>query len=63
MIYDQLTLHRCAAALLLLAISVALMVIAQRRNWRPSLVIAISTAAVLRLAMLVLAYRISLTIL
>ena len=57
MIYDQLTLHRCAAALLLLAISVALMVIAQRRNWRPSLVIAISTAAVLRLAMLVLAYR------
>ena len=57
MIYDQLTPLGCAAALLLLAIGAALMVIAQRRNWRPSLSIAIFAAVVLRLAMLFLAYR------
>ena len=57
MTYDQLSPHRCVAALLLLAIGAALMLFAQRRNWRPSLAIAICTAVVLRLVMLVLAYR------
>ncbi len=57
MIYDQLTPLGCAAALLLLAVGAALMVIAQRRDWRPSLAIAIFAAVVLRLAILVLAYR------
>ncbi|MBV9204836.1 MAG: DUF2029 domain-containing protein, partial [Actinobacteria bacterium] len=45
------------AALLILAIGVALMLVAQRRNWRPSLPVAIYTALVLRLAMLALAWR------
>ncbi len=58
MTYDQLNPGQCAAALLLLAAGVALMLIAQRRNWRPSLAIAIYIALVLRLAMLALAYRI-----
>ena len=58
MTYDQLNPGQCAAALLLLAVGVALMLIAQRRNWRPSLAIAIYIALVLRLAMLALAYRI-----
>jgi len=57
MTYEQLSPHRCVAALLLLAIGAALMLFAQRRNWRPSLAIAICTAVVLRLVMLVLAYR------
>ena len=58
MTYVQLNPGQCAAALLLLAAGVALMLFAQRRNWRPSLAIAIYTALVLRLAMLALAYRI-----
>ena len=58
MTYSQLSLGQCAAALLLLATGVALMLFAQRRNWRPSLAIAIYTALVLRLAMLALTYRI-----
>ena len=57
MTYRQLTPVECAVALLLLACGVALMVIAQRRNWRPSLATAIYTAVVLRLVMLALAYR------
>jgi hypothetical protein len=57
MTYSQLTPVECAVALLLLACGVALMVIAQRRNWRPSLATAIYTAVVLRLVMLALAYR------
>lgn len=57
MTYGQLSPVQCAAALLLLAIGVALMLVAQRRNWRPSLAIAIYTALVLRLVMLALAYR------
>jgi hypothetical protein len=58
MTYVQLNPGQCLAALLLLAAGVALMLFAQRRNWRPSLAIAIYTALVLRLAMLALAYRI-----
>ena len=57
MTYGQLSLGQCAAALLLLAVGVALMLVAQRRDWRPSLAIAIYTALVLRLAMLALAWR------
>jgi Glycosyltransferase family 87 len=58
MTYQWLSLGQCAAALLVLATGVALMLLAQRRNWRPSLAIAIYTALVLRLAMLAFAYRI-----
>jgi hypothetical protein len=58
MTYGQLTPAKCAAAVLLLAVGVALMVIAQRRNWRPSLAAAIWVALVLRLVMLALAYHI-----
>jgi hypothetical protein len=57
MSYAQLNPGQCAAALLLLAIGVALMLIAQRRDWRPSLSLAIYIALVLRLAMLALAWR------
>ena len=57
MTYDQLSPVQCAAGLLLLAVGGALILIAQRRNWRPSLAIAIYTALVLRLVMLALAYR------
>ena len=57
MTYAQLSPARCVAALLVLAIGVALMLLAQRRNWRPSLSVAIYTALVLRLVMLALAYR------
>ncbi|MGH3151474.1 MAG: hypothetical protein ACRDOB_12205, partial [Streptosporangiaceae bacterium] len=55
--HAQLSLVQCATGLLLLAVGAALMVIAQRRNWRPSLAIALYTALVLRLVMLALAYR------
>jgi len=58
MTYGQLNPGQCAAALLLLVIGVALMVIAQRRDWRPSMAVAIYVALVLRLAMLALAWRI-----
>lgn len=57
MTYDQLSPGQCAAALLLLVIGAALMLVAQRRDWRPSLVLAICAALALRLVMLVLAYR------
>jgi Glycosyltransferase family 87 len=57
MSYSQLTPVQCAAALLLLAVGVVLMVVAQRRNWRPSLAVAIYTALLLRLVMLALAWR------
>jgi hypothetical protein len=57
MTYGQLSPGQCAAALLLLVIGVALMLVAQRRDWRPSLALAIYTAVVLRLAMLALAWR------
>jgi hypothetical protein len=58
MTYGQLNPGQCAAALLLLVIGVALMVIAQRRDWRPSMAVAIYVALVLRLAMLALAWRV-----
>ena len=58
MTYRWLSPAQCAAALLLLAIGVALMLVAQRRDWRPSLALAIYTALVLRLVMLALTYRI-----
>ena len=57
MTYGQLSLGQCAAALLLLAVGVALMLVAQRRDWRPSLPLAIYTALLLRVAMLALAWR------
>jgi hypothetical protein len=56
--FHQLNLGDCVAALLLLAVGVGLMLIAQRRNWRPTLAVAILTAVVLRLAMLALAYHV-----
>ena len=56
--YSRLNPGQCAAALVLLAIGVALMLIAQRRDWRPSLAMAIYTALVLRLVMLALTWRI-----
>jgi hypothetical protein len=57
MTYSQLNPGQCAAALLLLAIGVALMLIAQRRDWQPSLALAIFTALVLRLVMLGLTWH------
>lgn len=57
MTYVQLNPGQCVAALVLLAAGVVLMVVAQRRDWRPSLPVAVYTALVLRLVMLVLAYR------
>lgn len=56
--YHQINPGECAAALLLLAVGAALMLIAQRRNWRPSLTLAIYTALILRLTMLALAFHI-----
>lgn len=58
MTYAQMTPHRCLAGLLLLAVGVALMLISQRRGWRPSLAIALGVAVVLRVGLLVVAYRI-----
>ena len=57
MTYSQLNPGQCAAALLLLVIGVALMLVAQRRDWRPSMTVAIYVALVLRLAMLALTWR------
>jgi hypothetical protein len=57
MTFSQLTLGQCGAALVLLVIGVALMLVAQRRNWRPSMAVAIYVALVLRLVMLALAWR------
>ncbi len=58
MTYQWLNPGECVAALLLLAVGVGLMLIAQKRNWRPPLTLAICTAVVLRLAMLALAYHV-----
>jgi hypothetical protein len=52
-----MSLDECVAAVLLLTVGTVLMVVAQRRNWRPSLALAICTAVVLRLVMLALAYH------
>jgi hypothetical protein len=57
MTYSQLSLGQCAAALLVLAVGVTLMLVAQRRHWQPSLALALYTALLLRLAMLALAWR------
>src|ERR1700761_5191404 len=46
------------SALVLLAVGVALMLLAQRRNWRPSLVVALAVAAVLRVVTLALTYKV-----
>jgi Glycosyltransferase family 87 len=56
--FHQLNLAECAAALLLLAVATGLMVVAQWRNWRPSLTLAVYTAVVLRLVMLALTYHV-----
>jgi len=58
MTYGQLNPGQCAAGLLLVVIGVALMLVAQRRDWRPSLTVAILTALVLRVAMLALTWRV-----
>ena len=58
MSYRNLDPAECVAALLLLAVASGLMLIAQRRGWRPSLALAIYTAVVLRLVMLALAYHV-----
>ncbi|MBV8457248.1 MAG: hypothetical protein JO122_11610, partial [Acetobacteraceae bacterium] len=58
MTYQYLNPRTCAAALLLLAVGAGLMVVAQRRGWRPSLAVAIYTAVTLRLGMLALARRV-----
>lgn len=55
--YAGLRPVECALALLVLAVGVALMVVAQRRNWHPSLALALYTALVLRLVMLGLTYH------
>jgi hypothetical protein len=57
MTYGQLNPGQCAAGLLLVVIGVALILVAQRRDWRPSLTVAILTALALRAAMLALAWR------
>jgi Glycosyltransferase family 87 len=58
MTYAGINLGECLTALALLAVGVALAMIAQRRSWRPSLLIALGTAVALRVAVLVLAHRI-----
>jgi hypothetical protein len=58
MTFGQMNPADCVAGVLLLAVGVALMLIAQRRNWRPSLAVAIYTALVLRLIMLAIAYHV-----
>jgi hypothetical protein len=52
MTYRWITPDECVAALLLLAVSTGLMLIAERRGWRPSLGLAVYIAVVLRLVML-----------
>jgi hypothetical protein len=58
MTYQYLKPGTCAAAVLLLGVGVALMVVAQRRGWRPSLAVAIFTAITLRLGILAVAYHV-----
>ena len=57
MTYRSLDPGHCVAALLLLAVGAGLMVVAQRRGWRPPLAVAIALAVALRLGMLALAYH------
>jgi hypothetical protein len=58
MTFHTLTPHRLVVALFLLAVGIVLMVVSQRRGWRPSLLTAIVLAAVLRGGMLFLAWHI-----
>jgi hypothetical protein len=51
-------LYQMVIALVLLAVAATLMLMAQRRNWRPSLLVALAVAAVIRVAMLVLTHRV-----
>ena len=59
MTYKVLDPGHCVAALLLLAVGAGLMVVAQRRGWRPPLAVAIAVAVGLRLGMLALAFHLS----
>jgi hypothetical protein len=52
-------LYQMVIALVLLAIGVALMFIAQRRNWRPSLLVSLVVAAAFRVITLVLTHRVA----
>src|ERR1700744_4875077 len=52
-------LYEMVLDLVLLALGVALMLVAQRRNWRPSLLVTLVVAAVLRILTLVLTYKVS----
>ncbi len=53
-----MNVYQMVSALVLLVVGVALMLLAQRRNWRPSLVVALAVAAVLRVVTLVLTYKV-----
>ena len=57
MTYQYLDPHECVGAVLLLAVGAVLMVVAQRRGWRPPLAVAIAVAVALRLGMLAFAYH------
>jgi hypothetical protein len=57
MTYKSLDPGTCVAAVLLLAVGAGLMVVAQRRGWRPPLAVAIALAVALRLGMLALTYH------
>ena len=58
MTFHTLTPHRLVVALFLLVVGIVLMVVAQRRGWRPSLLTALVLAAGLRAGMLFLAWHI-----
>jgi hypothetical protein len=51
-------LYQMVIALVVLAVAATLMLMAQRRNWRPSLLAALAVAAVIRVTMLVLTHRV-----
>jgi Glycosyltransferase family 87 len=53
-----MNLYQMVSALVLLAVGVTLMLLAQRRNWRPSLAVALAVAAVLRVVTLVLTHKV-----
>jgi len=58
MTFHTLTPHRLVVAVFLLVVGIVLMIVAQRRGWRPSLLTTLVLAAVLRGGMLFLAWRI-----
>ena len=57
MTFATLTPHRLLVALFLLGVGIVLMVVSQRRGWRPSLLTTLVLAAVLRGGMLFLAWH------